>query len=104
MKKTVLIIAILLTFLLVACSNQSIIGKWRSEINGDEIVFQFNADGTMALTLDDVSVDGTFTIEDNKIFLQLFGEVDEGTFQLDGNTLMLTDSTGETIVLTKVFE
>ena len=102
---TVLLSAMML-FVLVACSNKSIVGTWSTTDDSDiEYTFIFNKDGTGSLDLSGVTISFEYTVKDDTIVLTmtLLGttEDDEFTYELSGNKLTLTDQTDTTIQLQK---
>jgi len=101
MKYIARILCLLAAVTLMACSGQQddLVGTWTTSLEGDEFVFGFEADGTLTLSSFGISVTGEYTRSGNRVTLTLFGESDDSTYFIEGDTLTLTDSTGQSITL-----
>ncbi|MBR5535968.1 MAG: hypothetical protein IKU60_04895 [Clostridia bacterium] len=82
----------------------SIVGTWMGGEEGARLGYQFNSDGTGMAAIFPM----TYTVEDGIITVTIsaFGETQTGSgaYDVDGDTLSITNADGEAYVLTRVNE
>lgn len=118
MKKiiSIVLVLVLMVAAFAGCSaSKAIIGTWRTEQQAilnikTEVTYTFNEDGTCSApaVLGAVNVDGTYTIDGDKLSIQRGDILDavsgvmNYTFKVSGKTLTLTAEDGTVITLDKV--
>lgn len=104
------LVVFMLTAVLVSCGGgDSIIGKWKAEEDGVEMVYTFEKDGKATVSMMGIDVEATWEEKDGKLTMSMtmLGETEtlfEGAeYKVDGDKLSITYE-GETLELTKVEE
>jgi len=84
-KKTIplLVVGLLLIILVsVACTSTEgqLVGEWRGDYQGDEIIMEFSKDGQFNMYVDPDEAGGTYTLDTNKepIWIDLTIDYGEG--------------------------
>lgn len=103
MKKTAAVFCLLCCLLLCACAAPQLTGKWENDVA--PIVYEFHADGTVAITASGrAPVSGTYAVDEaaRQLTIEYDGFETVATYTLDGDTLTCVDSNGATVTLTRV--
>ena len=103
----VLLAALFLT-VMVSCgggNDPSLVGEWVAEVEGMEMTFAFNEDGTGTMGSMGVNFETTYKVVDGdtvEITMNIMGEKEttEFTYKIEGDKPSLT-ADGETLVFTK---
>jgi len=106
MKNTVLFLAIVLILLLFGCDSDEnlLLGKWTTTIGDVTLSREFKSDGTIIETVNDLQMEGTYTIDNDRIFISMTSFIIEDriidipysanwefSFSINGNSLTLVD-------------
>ncbi len=101
------LVVFMLSAVLVSCGGKSIVGKWKVEEDGIEMVYTFEKDGKGSVDMMGISADITWEEKDGKLTMSMsmFGETEtvfEGAeYKIDGDTLSITYA-DETLEMKKV--
>lgn len=101
MKMNKKLVAILLLVVMVvslaACGSNSIVGKWKLEMNGQAMIMEFRSDNKVVTSVAGQTVlTQDYKVDGNKLTVNGM----EDTFEIKGDKLMIHES-GITITLTR---
>lgn len=105
-----LALMLLVVLSLVACSSDTIVGKWKYDVQGvGSTVTEFTQDGKViievAVSQPSASayqkLEGTYTIKDDQLTTESNNKKRTYTYVIEGNQLKLTDKDGKATSYTR---
>lgn len=106
MKRSIRVFAVLmlvavLVATFVACSNNSIVGKWEDE-GAPGFIYEFKPDGTLVGTYKDRTEETRYKVEGDKLIIYDYDETEPfAAISIDGDTLTMYQFDGDGV---KVFK
>jgi len=108
MKITALLLAIISLLLLSGCDSEEqehlLLGKWTTTIEDVTLSRDFKSDGTIIETVNDLLMEGTYIIDNDRVFISMTSFIIEDriidipynadwefSFSINGNNLTLVD-------------
>ena len=77
--------------LLVGCSaNNPLVGTWQGEEAGIAITLELRADGSYAMMQNQQKLEGTYTVEGNKVTSKWEDQVNVEYYRIEGDQLMFS--------------
>lgn len=96
-----LLLVLAIVFAFAACSKKDqIIGKWKA--SDDDYYMTFEKDGTLVMSGDGMSFEGTYKVDGDKLTMTIFGSSTTVKIKsVSGSQLVLVSEDGEAETFTK---